>query len=95
MSGLAVDDGPVLWWAILGPTLVYGVGQGLDAWVIEPVVQGQATDLDALTVLLVVLAGGAVAGLLGLLLAIPVAACIKILWHEVAGPRLRAIARAS
>ena len=95
MSGFAVDDGMSLWWAVLGPTLVFGVGQSLDAWVVEPLVQGKATDLDALTVLLVVLAGGAVAGLLGLLLAIPVAACVKILWHEVAGPRIRAVARAS
>ena len=95
MSAIAVEDGPALWWAVLGPTLVYGIGQTLDAWVVEPLVQGKATNLDALTVLLVVLAGGAVAGLLGLLLAIPVAACIKILWHEVIGPRVRAIARAS
>ena len=95
MSGFAVEDGMSLWWAVLGPTLVFGVGQTLDAWVVEPLVQGKATDLDALTVLLVVLAGGAVAGLLGLLLAIPVAACVKILWHEVAGPRIRAVARAS
>ncbi|BAM02266.1 hypothetical protein PSMK_01070 [Phycisphaera mikurensis NBRC 102666] len=95
MSGIAVEDGPTLWWAVLGPTLVYGFGQGLDAWVIEPLVQGKATNLDALTVLLVVLAGGAVAGLLGLLLAIPFAACVKILWQEVIGPRVRAVARAS
>ncbi len=95
MNGLAIEDGPSLWWAVLAPTIVYAVGQGLDAWVVEPLVQGKATNLDALTVLLVVLAGGSVAGLLGLLLAIPVAACIKILWREVVGPRIRAVARAS
>lgn len=95
MNGFAAEDGPSMWWAVLAPTVVYGIGQGLDAWVIEPLVQGKATNLDALTVLLVVLAGGSVAGLLGLLLAIPVAACVKILWSEVVGPRVRAVARAS
>ncbi len=74
---------------LVWPTAVYLVAQGLDGWVIEPVVQGKATNLDPLTVLLAVLIGGSLAGLLGMLLAIPAAACIKILGHEVIVPRLR------
>lgn len=79
-------------WAVILPTLVYMFAQGLDGWVIEPMVQGQATDLDPLTVLLVVLLGASVAGLLGMLLAIPVAACVKILMSEVLLPKLRSLA---
>ncbi|MEM6551989.1 MAG: AI-2E family transporter [Planctomycetota bacterium] len=80
-------------WAVLfWPTVVYMVAQLVDGWVVEPVVQGQATDLDPLTVLLVVLAGGAIAGLLGLILAVPAAACGKILLREVVLPRLRELA---
>lgn len=74
---------------LVWPTAVYLVAQALDGWVIEPVVQGKATNLDPLTVLLAVLIGGSLAGLLGMLLAIPAAACIKILGHEVIVPRLR------
>lgn len=74
---------------IVWPTLIYLVAQGLDGWVVEPLVQGKATDLDPLTVLLAVLIGGALAGLLGMLIAIPVAACIKILSQEILLPRLR------
>jgi predicted PurR-regulated permease PerM len=79
-------------WTFLGPSLVYFLAQGIDGWVIEPVVQGAATNLDPLTVLLVVLIGGSLAGLLGMLIAIPTAACIKILAKEVLLPRLRELA---
>lgn len=84
--------GSFSWWAIVGPTLVYFVAQGVDGWIVEPVVQGQATNLDPITVLLVVLIGGSLGGLLGLLIAIPTAACIKILAKEVVLPRLRELA---
>jgi len=76
-------------WSVVLPSVVYFVGQLVDGWVIEPLVQGQATDLDPLTVLLAVLIGGSLAGFLGLLVAIPVAACIKIFSKEVVLPRLR------
>lgn len=79
-------------WTLLGPTLVYMLAQGIDGWVVEPLVQGQATNLDPITVLLVVLIGAAVAGLLGMLLAIPVAACVKIIAKEVVLPKLRRLA---
>lgn len=78
--------------AVVWPTVVYVIAQSLDGWVIEPLVQGQATGMDALTVLLVVLAGGAILGLLGVVLAVPVAACIKILSQELLLPKARAFA---
>ncbi len=81
-----------IWWAIVGPSIIYMVAQSLDGWVVEPLVQGKATGMDALTVLLVVLAGGSLLGILGVVLAVPVAACIKILSQELLLPRLRAFA---
>lgn len=78
--------------AIVWPTVVYVIAQSLDGWVIEPLVQGKATGMDALTVLLVVLAGGALLGLLGIVLAVPIAACIKILSQEILLPKARAFA---
>ena len=79
-------------WAAVWPTVVYVAAQSLDGWVVEPLVQGKATGMDPLTVLLVVLAGGALLGILGMILAIPAAACIKILSQEVLLPKLRAFA---
>ncbi|MEM6853664.1 MAG: AI-2E family transporter [Planctomycetota bacterium] len=77
---------------ILWPSVAYFAAQGLDGWVVEPLVQGQATNLDPLTVMLVVLVGGTLAGLLGMLLAIPLAACVKILSREWLLPKLRDVA---
>lgn len=82
-------DGFNFWWVVFWPSVVYLIAQGLDGWVIEPLIQGKATNLDPLTVLLAVLLGGSVAGLLGLLIAIPAAACGKILAQEALLPMLR------
>ena len=86
------QDGKSVLWAVVLPSIVYFVAQSLDGWVVEPMVQGKATGMDALTVLLVVLVGGSLLGILGMILAIPVAACIKILAQELVLPKLRAFA---
>lgn len=78
------------WGMLVWPTVVYAVAQLLDGWVVEPLVQGKSTDLDLITVLLAVLVGGTLAGAVGMILAIPVAACLKILAQELLLPRLRA-----
>jgi predicted PurR-regulated permease PerM len=87
-----VAGGSFTIWVVVWPTVVYVLAQGLDGWVVEPIVQGKATDLDPVSVLLAVMIGGALAGLLGMLIAIPSAACIKILSREVILPRLRKLA---
>lgn len=90
--GLQQDGAVSLLWGVIAPSVVFFAAQSIDGYVVEPLVQGKATNLDALTVLLVVLLGGSLAGLLGLLIAIPIAACLKILWREVVAPELKAIA---
>lgn len=91
MTALA-NGGDFTWGLLLWPALVFVIAQGLDGYLVEPVVQGKATNLDPLSVMLVVLVGGSLAGLLGMLLAIPLAACIKILMQELVLPKARAIA---
>lgn len=86
------SGGTAIVMAIVWPTLVYLLAQSLDGWIVEPLVQGKATGMDALTVMLVVLAGGALLGILGVVLAVPVAACIKILSQELLLPKARAFA---
>jgi predicted PurR-regulated permease PerM len=83
------------WMVLVWPAVVYLVAQSLDGWVVEPLVQGQATNLDPLTVMLVVIVGGSLAGLLGMLLAIPVAACVKIACQEVLLPKWRKFAESA
>ncbi len=88
----AMAGGSFTIWVLVWPTAVYVIAQLLDGWVVEPIVQGKATDLDPVSVLVAVMVGGALAGLLGMLIAIPSAACIKILSREVILPRLRTLA---
>jgi predicted PurR-regulated permease PerM len=82
------------WWGILlWPTLVFTIVQLLEGYVLTPAIAGKATKLDPVTIVVVVLAGGSVLGVYGMLLAIPVAACGKILVAEVLMPRIRAWTR--
>lgn len=82
------------WWGIiLWPSLVFGIVQALDGWLLTPLIAGKATNLDPVTIFVAVLAGGSVLGAYGMLLAIPVAACIKILIQDRLLPKVRAWAR--
>lgn len=74
------------WWVIAAPVVVYQFGQLLDDYVLTPMIQGKETDLDVPTVLFATIAGGVLFGIYGLLIAIPLAACAKILIREVAWP---------
>jgi len=86
--GIAEAD-QLSWWAIiLWPSLVFGIVQALDGWILTPLIAGRATNLDPVTIFVAVLAGGSVLGAYGMLLAVPVAACIKILIQERLLPKV-------
>jgi predicted PurR-regulated permease PerM len=73
------------------PSAVYLLIQFIEGWILTPWIQSQATDLNAATILLVVLVGGAIGGVLGMILAIPFTACLHIMAKELLLPRLRAL----
>lgn len=77
------------WWVIGAPLVVHSLQQVLDDYVLTPRIQGKSTNMDTPTILFASIAGGVLAGFYGLLLAIPVAACIKILLREVVWPRFK------
>jgi hypothetical protein len=77
------------WWTIGGPLVVLAVAQCLDDYVLTPKIQGKTTNMDTPSILFASIAGGSLAGFYGLLLAIPAAACIKILLRELFWPRFR------
>ena len=91
--GLAEADQMAWWGILLWPTLVFGIVQALDGWLLTPLIAGKATNLDPVTIFVAVLAGGSVLGAYGMLLAIPVAACIKILIQDRLLPKIRAWTR--
>jgi predicted PurR-regulated permease PerM len=88
LDAVTGSGGSVDWLSIaLWPSLPYLIVQFVDGWLLTPWIQSQSTDTSAVTVLIVVFIGGAIAGFYGLLLAIPAAACVKILLEEVVMPR--------
>lgn len=71
------------WWAVIGVALAFTVIQTVESYYITPRVMGDKVGLNPAAVIIVLLIGGHVAGLLGVLLAIPVAGAIKVLIPDV------------
>ena len=78
------------WWVVGAPLGIYFLGQALDDYIFTPLIQGKSTGMDTPTILFASLAGGALFGVFGLLIAIPIAACLKILIQEIFWPRFKA-----
>jgi predicted PurR-regulated permease PerM len=86
----ATDAGGFDWWTVVvWPSAVYLIVQAIESWILTPLIQGRSLDMSPVTILIVVFIGGAVGGLYGLLLCVPLAACIKVLLVELVLPRLR------
>ncbi|NLA04439.1 MAG: AI-2E family transporter [Firmicutes bacterium] len=58
---------------------VYVIPQILDGFVFTPLLLGKAVDLSPLTVITVILIGGQLAGITGIILAVPLSAILKVL----------------
>lgn len=79
---VAFQGGPQL----IGALVLLLVYQQLENYVIAPRVMNRAIDLNPATVIVALIIGGSVAGLVGALLALPVAAMIKIVMFELIVP---------
>ena len=64
--------------------LVY---QQVENYLIQPLVYGQAVNLSGFATIAVVMAGGAILGVLGAILAVPVAASVKIIVNDLTSER--------
>lgn len=78
------------WWVVFAPIVVFMTAQALDDYVLTPTIQGKHTDMNVAMILFASISGGLLGGFYGLLLAIPAAACIRILIIEVVLPRIKA-----
>ena len=77
------------WWIIGAPVAFYFFVQALDDYILTPMIQGKGTDMSTPLILFSSLAGGALFGVFGLLIAIPIAACLKIVLQEIFWPKFR------
>lgn len=67
------------WLPLLYVALVFGVGQILESTVLTPLLVGDKIGLHPVAVIFAIMAGGQLAGFVGVLLALPVAAIIMVL----------------
>lgn len=72
---------------VVWPSVIYLIVQLFEGWVLTPWIQSQSSDLNAATILLAVLIGGALGGVLGLIIAIPLTACLKIMANDLILPQ--------
>lgn len=74
--------------SIIAGLVIVGVTRISD-YVVAPKVMAESVDISPVTVILALFAGGELFGLWGLILAIPAAALIKVIWNLWLGPWLR------
>ena len=74
--------------AIVGVLIVFGIVQFLEGYVFSPYFLGRNVDLHPLIVLAALLIGGSLAGLIGVVVAVPIGAGLKVLAQQTwARPR--------
>ncbi len=69
-------------WKVVGVLVVFLLANQLEANVFSPYILGRATELHPVTVVLAILAGAALFGLWGAMLAVPATAFAKVLYSE-------------
>jgi predicted PurR-regulated permease PerM len=72
-------------WAVVGFFVLY---RFLEDYLIFPAVVGRVVKVPALLTLIAVLLGAALYGVIGVLIAIPIAAAVHLLLQEIVFPRL-------
>ncbi len=73
----------------LGVTITYGVAQFIETYILQPYLLGGKVNLNPLIVIMVVVLGGAVWGVMGMIISIPVFGILKIIFDQI--PALRPI----
>jgi predicted PurR-regulated permease PerM len=78
----------VSWPIAVGTAIFYIVYRNLEDYLITPKVMNRTVKVSGLITVIAVLVGGALLGIIGALIAIPIAAAIKLVLEEVSYPRL-------
>jgi predicted PurR-regulated permease PerM len=76
-------------WLVAG---LFGLIQALEAGVFQPLILGKETGLHPLAIIIALLSAGQLLGLFGVLLAIPLASTVKILFEDYVLPMFEEVA---
>ncbi len=88
----AVEAGAPWAWPVVLTMAIFMAVQALESFVLSPTIMGRSSGLHPLVIVVALLIGGQLAGLLGMLLAIPVASTLKALAAELLLPEIRRLA---
>lgn len=80
--------------ALIAFGIVMAVYQQVENYILQPAIIGKAAQVSGFTVLASVLAFGALFGLIGAIVAVPIAAGVQIVAEELTAPRRARIAAA-
>lgn len=69
--------------AYVGVMITFGVAQFVESYILEPYIVGHKVSLNPLMTILVVVLGGAVWGILGMIISIPVFGIVKIICDQI------------
>jgi predicted PurR-regulated permease PerM len=69
--------------AFIGVTITFTIAQFVESYILEPYVVGKKVDLNPLVTILVVVLGGAVWGVTGMIISIPVFGILKIVFDHI------------
>jgi predicted PurR-regulated permease PerM len=84
-SGIAAYSQFQEWGVLLWVLLIFGVGQVIESMILTPVLVGDRIGLHPVAVIFALMAGGQLAGFVGVLIALPVAAVITVFMrHAIA-----------
>jgi predicted PurR-regulated permease PerM len=78
----------VSWPVALATAIFYVVYRNLEDYLITPRVMNRTVKVSGLVTVIAVIIGGALLGVIGALIAIPIAAAIKLVLEEITFPRL-------
>jgi predicted PurR-regulated permease PerM len=71
------------WSALIGVAVVFGIGQLVESYLLTPNLVGDRIGMHPVAVIFVILAGGQLAGFVGVLLALPVGAVVLVFMRHV------------
>lgn len=89
--GIVVGMGPAIlmvlldfsWLKLVGAVLTFVIGQTIEGFYLTPKIVGENVGLNPVAVILAILIFGQLLGFLGVIFAVPLAAAVKVLLHEL------------
>lgn len=70
-------------WTFIGVAITFSVAQFVESYILEPYVVGDKVNLNPLVTILVVIVGGAVWGIMGMIVSIPLFGILKIIFDNI------------